>query len=130
MKWFASIAILFLSTQLIAQDLELPEYAYDAFAEITLATTANDNCTGAMLNKSNLDTAMFAVVQQLATEGYDVTAAVQHLDTDAGKKQISAREVTLRERHGVGETGFDELCSAIKSEIKNNRSLRKMVKIR
>ena len=119
-----------LPAPLFAQGMELPAYAYDAFANIGYAHTASTECNGAKINKRNLDKAAASVMQQMLADGIDVNAAVQHLGTPEGMAYMQDRESAMRARHGVAPEGIQDLCRAIAAEAKANRELRKMVTIR
>ena len=111
-----------------AQITELPEYAYDSVAQISMVTTAQSECEGAKVNDRRLQRAMTDFVGQLAGDGYDPVAAVQFMDTEVGLAQLASREAALRARHGVAPEGIEGLCAAIKAELKINKDLAKIVK--
>ncbi len=113
-----------------AQAGELPEYAYDMVAEISMATTAASTCDGAKLNNKKLQDAMVAMMGKLAGDGLDPVASVKHFETPAGQERISLREAAFRARHGVSPDGAEALCTAIRAEVKTNKSLAKLVKLR
>jgi len=113
-----------------AQVTELPVYAYDSLAEMTLATTAGQTCAGAKVNDRRLQKSMVDLMGKLAAEGLDPVASVQHLETEAGLAQMAARVAAVRARHGVAPEGEDALCDAIRAEVKVNKSLAKILKLR
>ena len=113
-----------------AQTTELPTYAYDAIAEFTIATTAVSTCDRARVKDRNLQSAMAALMGRLAADGLDPTASIQHFETEKGQAQIALREANLRQRHGVAPTGADALCDAIRAELKTNRALAKLLRLR
>ena len=115
---------------LSAQSDELPPYAYDMVAEITMATTAASTCDGAKLNDRKLQRAMIDLMGRLAGDGLDPLTSMQHFETEAGQAQITLREVALRERHGVTSQGADALCEAIRAELETNEILANMLKLR
>ena len=132
MKRFGLIAagVIGMPMAALAQVEELPAYAYDAFTQVGFATTASTECPGADMNNASVKKAMAKVMGQLVADGIDPVAAVKHLETDAGLAQINAREIAFRARHGVGETGYEALCAAIKAETKENKAFRKLVRLR
>lgn len=113
-----------------AQVTELPEYAYDSVARISMITTAQAECDGARVNEARLQRAMTDLVGRLAGDGLDPVASVRFMDTEAGQAEIAKREVALRERHGVAPEGYPALCDAIRAESKVNKDLARIVKFR
>jgi len=112
------------------QPAELPAYAYDQVAEISMATTAAGSCDGARLNDRKLQKAMVDLMAQLAADGLDPVASVQQFETAKSQEQIQQREAALRQRHGVAAQGEQALCDAIRAEVKTNKSLAKILKLR
>jgi len=111
-----------------AEITELPEYAYDSVARISMVTTAQAECEGAKVNDRRLQRAMTDFVGRLAGDGFDPVASVQFMDTEVGLAEVAKREVALRERHSVAPEGFPALCAAIRAETKTNKDLARIVK--
>ena len=123
-----AVALIGLPVAALAEITELPEYAYDSVAEISMVTTAQTECEGAKVNDRRLQRAMTDFVGRLAGDGFDPVASVQFMDTEVGLAEIAKREVALRERHGVAPEGFEALCAAIRAETKINKNLARIVK--
>ncbi|MEE9427043.1 MAG: DUF5333 family protein [Paracoccaceae bacterium] len=130
MKKLALAIFLALPLAATAQDDLLPDYAYDALAEISAITTAGQTCDGAKVNDRRLQTAMVDLMGKLAADGHNPVASVQSLESDTGKAQMATRETELRARHGVAPEGADALCDAIRVEVKTNKAMAKILKLR
>jgi hypothetical protein len=113
-----------------AQSSDFPDYFFDAIAQIGLATTAALECDGSKSNDKNINKAAKDVMVKLAGDGFDPTAAVGHLSTEAGVASILLRETALRERHSVDAIGISGLCAAIRAELVDNQGLAKLVKMK
>ncbi|MEE9388941.1 MAG: hypothetical protein V3U96_10050 [Paracoccaceae bacterium] len=123
---------IFLSLPMAAQaqgDL-LPDYAYDALADLSAITTAGQTCDGAKVNDGRLQKAMVALMGKLAADGLDPVASVQSLTSETGVAQLAVRETELRARHGVAPEGGEALCDAIRAEVKTNKAMAKILKLR
>ncbi len=114
----------------VAQDLSLPDYAYDMMAEISIATTADGKCDGISQRPKKVQARMLEMLSRLVKDGYDATAAATHFQTPEALAQIARREADLRARHGVAATGDDALCQAIRAEAKENKVIAKMMRLR
>lgn len=130
MKFLTALPFVLLPIAAIGQSGELPAYAYDMVADITMATTAAETCGGVDIDDWNLQNTMVEMMGRLVADGLDPVASVQQLVTDAGQAQIALRETALRTRHGVAAEGAQALCDAIRAEVAINRVLAKMVKLR
>ncbi len=113
-----------------AQSDLLPDYAYEQLAELSMVTTAGLTCDGAKVKDRKLQDAMVELMGRLAADGLDPVASVQHLESDIGQAEMKNREAEFRARHGVAQTGGEALCDAIRAEVKTNKSLAKMLKLR
>ncbi|MBV1868291.1 MAG: hypothetical protein KUG69_10360 [Marinosulfonomonas sp.] len=112
-----------------AEITELPAYAYDSVAQVSMVTTAQTECDGAKVNERRLRRTMSKFLEQLSVDGVDPVAAMQFMDTEVGKAELTSREVELRTRHGVAPEGIEGLCAAIKAELAVNKDLARIVKI-
>ncbi len=130
MKYTILAIFLSLPFSALAQDTLLPDYAYDALADLSAITTAGQTCDGAKVNDRRLQAAMVELMGKLAADGLDPVASVQSLESETGKAQMSERETDLRARHGVAPEGAEALCDAIRAEVKTNKAMAKILKLR
>lgn len=129
-KYIVSIILIILPTLAVAQVEELPAYAYDMVAEVTMATTADASCDNISARPKKVQARIVALYSQLAADGVSVNDAAQHFQTEFALEQISAREVALREKHGVAAGGAEALCAAIRAEAKENDIIKGLMRIR
>jgi hypothetical protein len=113
-----------------AQDVTLSEEAWAGLLQVTYATTAAAKCDGATSNAKRMERAMLQTVGAIAASGQDPVAAIQFLETEAGKEQLAEREALLRARHGVPADGDAGLCEAIKAEAASDPALGKLVRFK
>ncbi len=113
-----------------AQVAELPAYAYDMVAEVSMATTADLKCRGMGARTKKLEERIVALYRRLAADGISVQDAVAHLQGVEARAQIATREAALRARHGVEAQGDAALCAAIRAEAEENEALAELLRIR
>jgi len=111
-------------------DGALPAFAYDGIARVSLVSTAAEICSGITARDRPLKSAAADVFKDLAAEGIDPTGSVLHFETDFAKYQINLRADQFRAKYGLGEVLDAAFCQAVKAEAKQDRSLRKLVKIK
>jgi Family of unknown function (DUF5333) len=114
----------------LAQVDELPAYAYDMVAQVTMATTADATCDGIKQRPKKVQNYIVNLYGRLAQDGIAVADAAANFQTDLALAEIAKREVDLRARHGVASQGADALCAAIRAEAKDNKALAAMMRIR
>ncbi len=124
------VAALLVAAQGHAQDLVLPDYAYDMVAEVTMATTADAKCAGITARPKKVQARMVEMFTRLAGDGVEATAAAAHFQSEAALAEVARREAALREKHGVAAEGDEALCQAIRAEAAENKTVAKMMRIR
>lgn len=130
MKYITTFIALTLPTLAVAQVDELPAYAYDVVAEVTMATTADTACDKISARPKKVQDHIVDLYVRLAVDGVSTNDAAEHFQGEFALEQIAAREVSLREKHGVAPEGVDALCAAIRAEAIDNDVLKGLMRIR
>jgi len=125
-----ALAALFAATPALAQVDQLPAYAYDMVAEVTMATTADATCDGIKQRPKRVQNYIVKLYGRLAQDGIAVADAAASFQSEFSLSEIAKREVALRARHGVASEGADALCTAIRAEARDNKALAAMMRIR
>ncbi len=128
--YLAAGALAVVAAPAFAQVEELPTYAYDMLAEVTMATTADSTCDKMTARPKKVQNYIVALYTQLAADGIGVNDAATHFQGAFSMAEMGKRETALREKHGVDAEGGDALCTAIRAEADENEALAKLMKIR
>ena len=112
-----------------AQTTELPAYAYEVVADVSLVTTAEARCDGIKTNAKGVQAYVLAMYGRLQGEGYSLPEAVKHFESEFANQRINASADALLARHGATKEDTAAFCGAIRAEAKENRDFRKLVKI-
>ena len=129
-RHFLTAGLVIIAAPAFAQVDELPAYAYDMVAEVTMATTADTTCDNIKARSKKVQDHIVALYGRLAADGISANDAAQHFQGEFAQEQFATREVALRERHGVSLEGAEALCTAIRAEAKANATLKGLMRIR
>lgn len=113
----------------VAQVQVLPDYAYDAVAQVSLASTAAQACPKITGKDRPMQKAMQSTFKALGKDGISSTAALEHLKGDYAIAQLDVRADAFQEKHGLGEGQDEAFCNAVAAEAKDDRTLGKMMRI-
>lgn len=114
----------------LADVKKLSAQAVAGLFRVTLANTAKEQCRGARVNDKRMQNEMVTVLTGLAREGVNPVEAVKFLETKSGKALMARQETAFRAKHGVAAKGIEPLCRAIAAELKTDRALARIVKLK
>lgn len=113
-----------------AQTEELPAYAYDGVALISLATTADQVCDKITVREKRLRVFLQDLYGRLAADGVSPVDAASHFETEIAVEQIGARAVAFREKYGIGPENDEAFCRAILAKTSDDDAFGKLLKTR
>jgi len=129
-KYVVLILSAFIPAAATAQIKELPQYAYDVVAKVSMATTADAVCEGISSRPKRVQAYIVSLYTQLGQDGISATDAAAVFETPDALNRIAEREVALREKHGAAPEGADGLCAAIRAEATENKDFARLMRIR
>lgn len=113
-----------------AQSEMFPDYSYDTMTAVSLANTADKTCEKIETSPKGMNRRLTKMITDLQGEGISPAEVTPHFETEYGVAQLTEREQAFRLKHSIGPENDAEFCAAIKAESKEDRSFRKLMKIR
>jgi hypothetical protein len=113
----------------ITPEMTLPDYAYEAAAEVGLAVGVTPFCQDITAREDAVSARLFGLWERLVSDGYDVAAVQAHLESDTGNRRIEAWLRDFQARHGAADTNLSDNCVAMRAEAGENPSLSSLLNL-